>query len=87
MADLGITTIELNAILIPDKKIGGFTAYFSDFPQAIAEGNTQEEAIQNLKEVFFFMLKDLAERSKNDNVIPKDDCDNGHINRTVNIYA
>lgn len=57
-------TIELNAILIPDDS-GGFSAFFAQFPEAIAEGDNEQEAMQNLLEIFSIMLKDRSEESRN----------------------
>ncbi|NLZ31333.1 MAG: hypothetical protein GX885_11455 [Methanomicrobiales archaeon] len=38
----------LDAILEEDPTLGGFTAFFKQFPNIITEGETEEEAIQNL---------------------------------------
>lgn len=36
--------IRLNLVLIGDENYGGFTAYFEEFPNVIAEGDNEEEA-------------------------------------------
>lgn len=77
--------IELQAILIPDKQLGGFTAYFERFPEVIAEGNSEDEAIQNLKDAFFFMLRDLV-KSTQPTVKDCDD-DTEFFSRTVKVFA
>lgn len=38
-----------------------FIARVAEFPSLAAHGNTQEEALQEIKEVVGFILKDLAE--------------------------
>lgn len=43
-----ISTLPLTVILIQDPKIGGYTAYFKQFQKIVAEGDTKDEAIQNL---------------------------------------
>lgn len=49
--------IKLTAVLIEDEKVGGYTAYLEKFPNVISEGDTQEEAVDNLKSAFFTMLE------------------------------
>lgn len=78
-------TIELQAILIPDKKLGGFTAYFERFPEVIAEGDSEDEALQNLKDAFFFMLRDLV-KSAQPTVKDYGD-DTEFLSRTVKVFA
>ena len=38
-----------NAVLVQDIKIGGYTAYFKQLPNIIAEGDTDNEAMKNPK--------------------------------------
>jgi len=40
--------LPLTAIMVKDPNIGGFTAFFKQFPEIIAEGDTDGEALQNL---------------------------------------
>lgn len=78
--------LELNAILVPDKKIGGFTGYFAELPHAITEGRTEEEVIQNLKDLFFYVIKDQAKRMENA-ISNKDEyIEDGVICRPVNVF-
>ena len=50
-------TINLTGILIGDKGAKGYTAYFAEFPEAIADGNTEDEARTNLFEAFKILLE------------------------------
>ena len=48
---------ELIGILIQDPEDNGFTAYFAEFPEVIAEGNTEAEAKTNLIHALKIMLE------------------------------
>jgi len=50
-----------NAVLVQDIKIGGYTAYFKQLPNIIAEGDTDNEAMKNLTDAVYdvFMFKVL----------------------------
>lgn len=50
-------TINLTGILIKDDGNRGFTAYFAEFPEAIADGETMEEAHANLFNSFKTILE------------------------------
>jgi hypothetical protein len=68
--------IPLNAVLVQDPKIGGFTAYFKQFPDIIAEGDTDDEAMKNLTDAVYdvFMFKGKlteTETDKNYKIIDK----------------
>lgn len=39
---------ELTIILVKDPKIGGYTAYLKQFPDIIAEGDDDKQAVHNL---------------------------------------
>lgn len=58
--------IQLTGVLIEDEKKQGFTAFLAEMPDVIAEGRTQEEALQSLFETFNFVMQfkrdELAER-------------------------
>ncbi len=41
----------MTLIIVEDNKIGGFTSFYKERPNIIAEGNTKEEAEQNLIEL------------------------------------
>lgn len=49
---------ELTGIIVPDDQTGQFSAFFAEFPEAIACGNSIEEAQQNLYNLFQVMLQD-----------------------------
>ena len=51
-----------NEIYVEDLNYGGFTAYFEDFPEIIAEGETKEEAQKNLWNTTFDVLKYLVSK-------------------------
>jgi predicted RNase H-like HicB family nuclease len=42
------TKLSLTGIFVQDKLDNGFTAFFAEFPEAVAEGDDQKEAEQNL---------------------------------------
>lgn len=52
------TTFELTILLVPDKKTGHYSAFFAQFPEAIATGKDQKEAQLNLFDLFRAMLED-----------------------------
>lgn len=65
-----------NAIMIQDKNYKGFTAYFKQFPNIIAEGENEESAMANLFNALHdvFMHKSDSEatpKEKNMNVIER----------------
>jgi len=43
-----IFKIPLTIVMIEDARIGGFTAFFKQFPDIVAEGDTDEKAMKNL---------------------------------------
>jgi|GEM_PF-3849219 predicted RNase H-like HicB family nuclease len=47
----------LKAYFVEDPVCKGYTGFFAEFPQAVAEGKTQEEVEENLFKALFFMLK------------------------------
>lgn len=53
--------ISLNAVLIQDEIIGGFTAYFKEFPDILAVGDNEDLAIINLINAFHDVLKYKSE--------------------------
>lgn len=50
-------TISLTGILIKDITGKGYTAYFAEFPEAIADGNTIDDAQNNLLDAFKMILE------------------------------
>lgn len=51
------TKVGLTAIFIQDPIDMGYTGFFAEFPEAIAEGDTKEEVKKNLWEALNIMLK------------------------------
>lgn len=54
--------VSLTGILIQDTEGGGFTAFFAEFPEAVAEGETELEVQKNL----FAALSNVLEVKKDD---------------------
>lgn len=52
-------SLNLNAILVQDKS-GGYTSFFAQFPNIIAEGDTEDQAIENL----FNLVQDVFEHQQ-----------------------
>lgn len=50
-------TFNLTGILIKDETDRGYTAYFAEFPEAIADGSTINDAHTNLINAFKVMLE------------------------------
>lgn len=57
----GQTNLKLHGIIIESQQ-GGFTGYFSEFPEAIAEGETENEVQKNL----FEALKEVLSYRRNE---------------------
>lgn len=51
-------------IYVKDKKIGGYSVYFKDFPEIVAEGESLKEARKNLWDATYDILKYLMEEAK-----------------------
>lgn len=47
----------LTGILIQDPDDNGYTGYFAEFPEVVAEGNNEEEAKHNLISALKIMLE------------------------------
>jgi predicted RNase H-like HicB family nuclease len=61
--------MKLRVVLEPSDE-GGFTAYVPALPGCISEGDTEEEAMANIREAVELYLEDNeAERSSEKNVI------------------
>jgi len=52
-------SLNLNAILVQDKS-GGYTSFFAQFPNIIAEGDNEDQAIENL----FNLVQDVFEHQQ-----------------------
>jgi len=61
-------SLPLTLILVEDPKIGGYTAFFKQFPNIIAEGDTDEEATSNLMNTVHDVFDHLA---KEESTIPE----------------
>ncbi len=46
-------------ILIPDTEVGGFTVTVPSLPGCISEGDTEEEALANIKEAIDLFIEDM----------------------------
>jgi predicted RNase H-like HicB family nuclease len=57
MAKPGPFTLSLDAILVRDRNFNGFTAYFKQFPNIVAEGEDQDRAMENLFNALHDYLK------------------------------
>lgn len=53
--------LEFNIIIVPDEESGQFSAFFAQFPQAIAVGDTEDEAVTKLIPLVTRMLSDTKE--------------------------
>lgn len=58
--------LKLHGVIIESQQ-GGFTGYFSEFPEAIAEGENEEEVQKNL----FEALKEVISYRRNEPSIAK----------------
>lgn len=53
-----IFDFSLTAIMVQDPKIGGYSGYFKQFPNIIAEGETDEELLNNLMYALSIVMED-----------------------------
>ncbi len=63
----------LTLVFTHDEKTGDFTACYAQFPEASAQGRTQEEAKKLLDEIFPYLMKD----KKDEFVRYHDNCPGG----------
>ena len=56
-------------VLIPDIEVGGFTVIVPSLPGCISEGDTEAEALTNIKEAIELYIEVLTEDGKE---IPQD---------------
>ena len=56
--------IPLTVILIQDPNDKGYTAYFEQLPDMIAEGDNEKEAIDNLFYVLYAVFKDQEKQQQ-----------------------
>ena len=52
--------MKLNIVLEPSDE-GGFTVYVPSLPGCISEGDTEEEALVNIKEAILLYLEDVED--------------------------
>ncbi len=61
--------LSITGVLIQDPTDKGYTAYFAEFPEVIAEGKTEDEAVDNafeaLRIIFEFKKEEYAENNAN----------------------
>jgi predicted RNase H-like HicB family nuclease len=72
-------TISITGVMIEDASTGGFTAYFAEFPEVIAQGSNKEVAKQNLMRA----LKDMLEFKKSE---IEDEDEDGVTTEPFNLY-
>ena len=63
--------IKLTAILIEDPNDKGYTAFFAEFPEIVAEGNTQNEAQLNLIQTMAAVFEYKKHENASDNFTSK----------------
>jgi len=51
----------LTLVMVQDPKIGGFTAFFKQFPDIITEGETEGDAVTNLMNTIHDVFKYQSE--------------------------
>lgn len=49
---------ELTMVIVPDKKTGRYSAFFAQFPEAIAVGDDEKDAQNRLMNIFIVMMDD-----------------------------
>ena len=67
--------IELTGVFVQDTKSLGFTAFFAQLPNIIAEGESETEAAQNLINT----VRAVFEHQKKIDIQQNEICNNGHI--------
>lgn len=56
---------QLNAIFIQDPSSGGFTSFFAEIPEVMAQGETQNEAMENLMIIMKAAMSDKGSEFQN----------------------
>jgi len=51
-------SIELTMIIVPDTKTGRFSAFFAQFPEAVAIGESEMDVQDRLMNIFSVMMND-----------------------------
>lgn len=50
-------SVQLTGVILKDPSNKGYTGYFSEFPEAIADGSTEEEVTENMFEALNIILE------------------------------
>ena len=66
----GDFNLPLTVIMVEDPKIGGYTAFFKQFPNIIAEGDNDEDAMNNLMNAIYDVFRYQEENYKNEEINP-----------------
>lgn len=61
--------LNFTAVLVQDPYDKGYTAFFEEFPQAIAEGDTDQQALTNLKRAMMVMME-FNKEDVEDSIMP-----------------
>jgi len=56
--------LQYTAVFEPDKEVGGYTATIPALPGCISEGDTFEEALENIREAAELYLEVMRERQQ-----------------------
>lgn len=56
--------LQLDPVFLHDRKTNGYTSYFTQYPNAIGDGDTKEQSLDNLAGVFLTMLANEPELMK-----------------------
>jgi hypothetical protein len=56
-------------VYVEDPKIGSYTAFFKDFPKMVTQGNTIEEAQDNLWKILYDVMQYFFKKENNFNEI------------------
>jgi antitoxin HicB len=76
--------LEYPALFDPDPEAGGFVVTFPDLPEAITQGETEDEAIENAADVLALCLEEYMRRKRD---IPAPRKAHGRTYRTVRLPA
>ncbi len=63
-----LVEVSLTPIFIEDFRLGGYSVYFKEFPDIISQGETQEKALQNIKNAVFDVFKHKNNESEEFNI-------------------
>lgn len=71
-----MTSIVFKVVIEPDEEDGGFVAYVANLPGVYGQGETEEEAADNLSESLNFTIRDMID---NDEKLPESDESAAHL--------